>query len=175
MVFFAFFCVLYKRMRRSFMFFIKERKRTLHSVWTHKSYKNFKSCKKKERKRVRRFFYKVKKELKLELYEKALIFILSSVRKSLSLPWVVWLSPHLYLELYEKVFALSCMRKSSSMSVRAPWKSCLVTARPGWGSRKQDILVKHAFRPSLNIVHIVKLKILQTVVKVTCYSTFQNL
>ena len=72
---FAFFSVLYKRTKRSlryftlfyvllrsFTFFIKERKRTLHSFWLHKSYKNCKSCK-KERKRMQLSFNKVKKEL----------------------------------------------------------------------------------------------------------------
>ena len=63
--FFAFFDILYKRTLhslRSFTFFIKECKRTLHSFWFHKSYKNYKSCKK----RTQRSFYKVNKELNVQ-------------------------------------------------------------------------------------------------------------
>ena len=89
--FFAFFCILNKRMwhslfsfaffikqcgilcvflrylwkkwrsLRSFRFFIKERGRSLHSFWFHKSYKNDKSCKKKECKRTVHSFLGLKK------------------------------------------------------------------------------------------------------------------
>ena len=48
--FIAFFYILYKRTQRflrSFTFFIKEHKRTLHSFWFHKSYKNDRISQKK--------------------------------------------------------------------------------------------------------------------------------
>ena len=58
--------VLYKRTRcslRSFTFFIKEHKRTLHSFWFHKSYKNDKSRKKKNKKERSVIFIRLKKNL----------------------------------------------------------------------------------------------------------------
>ena len=61
-----FFYILYKRTRgslRSFMFFIKECKRTLCSFWFHKSYKNYKSCKKKNLKERSVLFIRFKKNL----------------------------------------------------------------------------------------------------------------
>ena len=55
------------------MFFIKECKRTLHAFWFHKSYKNDKSCKKKNLKE-RSVFYKVKKELNV-LFQYIFIYL----------------------------------------------------------------------------------------------------
>ena len=48
---------------RSFTFFIKEHKRTLHSFWFHKSYKNCKSRKKKNVKECSVLFIRLKKNL----------------------------------------------------------------------------------------------------------------
>ena len=52
-----------RRSLRSFTFFIKECKRTLHSFWFHKSYKNCKSRKKKNVKECSVLFIWLKKNL----------------------------------------------------------------------------------------------------------------
>ena len=90
----------------SFMFFIKERKRTLPSFWFHKSYKNDKSRTKKQCKRTQHSFYKVKKELNVLFSIYVYLYIYTYIYLYIS---IYLLYIHLYIFIEKKNKGWACI------------------------------------------------------------------
>ena len=102
------------------MFFIKECKRTLHAFWFHKSYKNDKSCKKKNLKE-RSVFYKVKKELNV-LFQYIFIYIYLYI----SIYIYIYIYIYLYIFIYISIY-IYCKKKGTfSRSFTFFAKECCV-------------------------------------------------
>ena len=96
-----------RRSLRSFTFFIKECKRTLHSFWFHKSYKNCKSRKKKNVKERSVLFIRLKKNLTFFFK-----YILINIYLYISIYIYIYIYIHLDISIYiyiEKTKAMFCV------------------------------------------------------------------